>query len=542
MKVTLRSAGLALTLLALAAGSAAALVRNARAEAGLASGSERLLAGDATGALAALPAAASWPFTSARSAALAEQARVLRGEPFQAAAAAGGDADLEPLVWTALRLGRAEAALGFADALAARSDPRAVGARIAALVELGRLADARQALGDLAPALRAAGLAARALEALADGLEPEGAVVRDRRGRFVGIAAPDGGLVSTADARALFPWAALPPAMAGSPGLRLSLDLELSRLALDALGGRQGSIVLLDARRGDVLAAVSDERTSRHDPLAPLDERREPASIAKLVTAAAALRVGLDPDAEISTINCRGHERYGSGVLWCARPAGPLLGLAHALAVSCNVAFASLGERVGAEALLGELRLWGFGRADTGPFQFGRLLNPAPTARQLADLAIGLTELDVTPLHAALLAATVANGGVMPSPRLLAASDGRLGLTPRPLPAEPGTPVLDLRWLPLLEHALLAVTESGGTAEGLAPPEFPVFMKTGTAAEFRKGYHVNYVGAGPLPGANVAFCVRITYEPSSSAVNHAAHEATSRLLAGLGRQRWALRS
>jgi cell division protein FtsI/penicillin-binding protein 2 len=79
-----------------------------------------------------------------------------------------------------------------------------------------------------------------------------------------------------------------------------------------------------------------------------------------------------------------------------------------------------------------------------------------------------------------------------------------------------------------------------GTGTGLAPRGFPVAMKTGTAAEYRKGYHVNYIGVAPTPDAAVAFCVRITYRPNSRAVNLAAREVTAALLAGLADRRLSL--
>jgi cell division protein FtsI/penicillin-binding protein 2 len=79
-----------------------------------------------------------------------------------------------------------------------------------------------------------------------------------------------------------------------------------------------------------------------------------------------------------------------------------------------------------------------------------------------------------------------------------------------------------------------------GTGTGLAPRSFPIAMKTGTAAEYRKGYHVNYIGLGPTPDASIAFCVRITYRPNSRAVNRAAREVTQALLAGLADRRLTL--
>ena len=79
-----------------------------------------------------------------------------------------------------------------------------------------------------------------------------------------------------------------------------------------------------------------------------------------------------------------------------------------------------------------------------------------------------------------------------------------------------------------------------GTGSGLAPQDFPIAMKTGTAAEYRKGYHVNYIGIAPTPDASVAFCVRITYRPNSRAVNRAAREVTRALLARLAERRLRL--
>jgi cell division protein FtsI/penicillin-binding protein 2 len=81
-----------------------------------------------------------------------------------------------------------------------------------------------------------------------------------------------------------------------------------------------------------------------------------------------------------------------------------------------------------------------------------------------------------------------------------------------------------------------------GTGAGLAPPGFPIAMKTGTAAEWGHGYHVNTIGMAPLPDPAVVFCVRVTNERSSPAVNRAAREVTRRLLAALADRRLALES
>jgi cell division protein FtsI/penicillin-binding protein 2 len=83
---------------------------------------------------------------------------------------------------------------------------------------------------------------------------------------------------------------------------------------------------------------------------------------------------------------------------------------------------------------------------------------------------------------------------------------------------------------------------SFGTGAALAPRGFALAMKTGTAAEPGRGYHVNYVGMGPLPEPVVAFGVRVTNERSSPAVTRAARDVTRRLLAALAERRPTLES
>ena len=53
------------------------------------------------------------------------------------------------------------------------------------------------------------------------------------------------------------------------------------------------------------------------------EDRREPASVSKVITAAAGLRAGLDVDDLIRHLNCRGAERFGNGIVWCSYPPVP---------------------------------------------------------------------------------------------------------------------------------------------------------------------------------------------------------------------------
>jgi peptidoglycan glycosyltransferase len=283
---------------------------------------------------------------------------------------------------------------------------------------------------------------------------------------------------------------------------------------------------------------VSDRRTAAEGGTPALEQMREPASIAKLITVTAALRAGYDVEAILHDMTCRGSMRFddgAEGVLYCAAVNGRLNGLDRALAVSCNVAFAHLGELVGREKLLEEFHRYGFDREGAESQFFGRVLAPDGSPRQLGDLSIGLEATSITPVHAALEAATVANGGWMHPPRLYRSTDTFLGFSERSLPKPEGWQVLEESWRPMLTRAMIAVANPGGTAARIAPASFPVALKTGTASEPGTGFHVNYIGFGPLPHARVAFAVRVTHQSSSRRVRNAAFAVTHRLLEGLAR-------
>lgn len=322
--------------------------------------------------------------------------------------------------------------------------------------------------------------------------------------------------------------ATLAESHADAPSLRSSLDLELAEAAYSSFGRFRGSIVLLDPYSGEILAAVSDRRTYREGGTAAFEQYREPASISKLITTAAYLRQGRDPDRRLGRMSCRGHESYSGERLYCPVIAGPLRGLDRAMAVSCNVAFANLAVEIGRPRLLEELRRFGFDR-DLGAFPGGRILEPLGDDRQLADLAIGLDHTELTPLHAATVAAVIGNGGYLVEPSLLLSTDGRLGLHPEPIAKAPRQRILEPEALEPLVGSMRAVVERG-TAMRIRTPGFPVAMKTGTASHPRHGFHVNYIGFGPLPGVRLAFAVRITHRGTSRHVRGAAVEVTARLL------------
>ena len=126
------------------------------------------------------------------------------------------------------------------------------------------------------------------------------------------------------------------------------------------------------------------------------------------------------------------------------------------MALSCNMAFAHVGAKVGRAALLAELRLWGFDH-DFALAPAGRVIRPDGDLRQLADLSIGLEATNITPLHGALLATVLANEGRMPEPMLLDATEGPMGLEPQFLERLPFRDVIAPETVTVLARAMQAV-------------------------------------------------------------------------------------
>ena len=249
----------------------------------------------------------------------------------------------------------------------------------------------------------------------------------------------------------------------------------MQRAAEAALGDRrdEASLVAVQPSTGDILAVANRPVDTVFDRA--LEGRYPPGSTFKVVTTAALLRAGLQPDEIVDcprTIDVGG--RSFKNFEGNAQGAVPF---AQDFAQSCNTAFVSLTERLPAEALGEAGRDFGLGER----LRFGMPAAEAqvPPGRDLVARAaamIGQDRILASPLAMAGVAATVADGRWR-APRLLAGDDDRAG--------EP----LDSGELDTLRGLTRAVvTEGTGTALAGIPGD--VHGKSGTA---------EYGGGDPPP-------------------------------------------
>jgi peptidoglycan glycosyltransferase len=241
--------------------------------------------------------------------------------------------------------------------------------------------------------------------------------------------------------------------------IQLTIDQRLQDFAAQQLGSSVGAVVAIDPRSGAILASVStptydatpltgDSAASEGaldaisaQPNNPLVDRVRqgrytPGSIMKVFTAAAALDSGVitpdttyenQPAEEVQGFVVDGftiteHELGVQPALWPLSPA---------MQVSSNIYFAHVGLDLGAERFIEYAERFGF--CDGLTIGSGeRALAVAPSYVtvsspdggcspfsgdvELASAAFGQAQVVVTPMQMALVAATIANGGVTPDP------------------------------------------------------------------------------------------------------------------------------
>jgi penicillin-binding protein 2 len=294
--------------------------------------------------------------------------------------------------------------------------------------------------------------------------------------------------------------------------LRLTLDLDLQVVAELAMEGRRGAVVALDPRNGEVRALVSRPnydpnefvggigasswRGLMQDPQKPMLNRAiqaqlAPGSIFKPVVALAGTETGvLDDNFQVV---CRGGARfYGRHFACHLRGGHGAVTLQRAMAQSCNVFFATLGDKLGIDKIAEYSALVGLGRA-TGIDLPNEAEGTVPSTRwklrffrekwyagETISVSIGQGALTVTPLQMAYAYGGLAMRGVWHQPHLIPYNELR-DVRPGAEPPPPVTAALDREKVDAIVNGLRGVVSPGGTGMRARLPGQDVCGKTGTA-------------------------------------------------------------
>jgi cell division protein FtsW (lipid II flippase) len=309
--------------------------------------------------------------------------------------------------------------------------------------------------------------------------------------------------------------------------VNMTLDMRVQQAADRALGARRGSVVALDPRTGEVLALVghpsfdpslvaSHWRSLQRDPRRPLLCRPTqglypPGSSFKLVTATAALETGVMQPG--TPCFCGGGTAIGTYHIPCFRgTVHGRLSFGDALARSCNVTFARVGMRLGQQPLLAQASRFGLGQSIPGDLETAPTLIPDGKRRlrraTVAQIAFGQGPLAVTPLQMAMIAAAIANDGVMMRPGIFHSAVTPEGkrvarATPRPLRR-----AMSRKTAQAL-RAMMTRGVASGTGGRARLPGVAVAGKTGTAQNPHGEDHAWFVGFAPADKPRVAVAVLV---------------------------------
>ena len=286
--------------------------------------------------------------------------------------------------------------------------------------------------------------------------------------------------------------------------LQLTLDLDVQTVAELAMQGKNGSVVALDPRSGEVLAMVSrptfdpnkfavriktkDWREIADNPEHPMLNRaiqaeQAPGSTFKPIVALAGLSTGT-VDANWS-VHCSGGVALYGRYQHCWVPKGHgTLSMHNGIVHSCDVFFYTLGAKLGIDNLSFYGDLVGFGqrtgidlpgeRTGLMPSEKWKLRNYRTKwyAGETPSVAIGQGALIVTPLQLARAIGGMAVGGKWYQPHMTKRPLDQVKVAEWALNPENVKTVVD---------GMYGVVNEGGTGVRAALPHLDVCGKTGSS-------------------------------------------------------------
>lgn len=290
----------------------------------------------------------------------------------------------------------------------------------------------------------------------------------------------------------------------GKP-IQLTIDYDLQAIAEADLVGKQGAVIAMDPRTGEVLALLSrptfdandfavripPEEWARmnSDPATPLLNRAiqaqlAPGSVFKIVTATAMLESKAIP--QTMTVYCPGYATFYGRMFKCwvyGKTSHGVVDFHKAIVHSCDIFFYTVGQRLGIDRLAYYANGLGFGHRtgiDLPGEESGLMPSEEWTQRvfhrkwypgETISVAIGQGAVTATPLQLARMIAGVASGGVFVQPHLL-----KNFTNPRvdhfPLSEETVEKVTD---------GMYGVVNEGGTGAGVRLQNVEFCGKSGTA-------------------------------------------------------------
>jgi penicillin-binding protein 2 len=297
--------------------------------------------------------------------------------------------------------------------------------------------------------------------------------------------------------------------------LKLTIDNDLQVAAEEALEGKNGAIVAMDPRTGEILAMVSrptfdpqsfSVRVSRdqwgklvtdeNHPLMnkAIQAQLAPGSTFKIIMATAGLQEGIAQDLHV---NCTGggtfYGRYFKCWIAARHQSHGAVDIVKGIYQSCDVFFYTLGEKLGIDRIAKYATALGMGQK-TGidlPQEVSGVMPSEPWkirnfkqkwfAGETISVSIGQGAVAATPIQMARAFGAIASGGRMVRPHVTNPTDLPPGIVPaQSVPDETSIPIDPKNW-EIITDAMAQVVSPVGTAGASAIKGVDMAGKTGSA-------------------------------------------------------------
>jgi len=330
--------------------------------------------------------------------------------------------------------------------------------------------------------------------------------------------------------------------------LRLTIDADLQRSAHALLDGQNGAVVVIDVETGDVVVMASNPtydpnqlfttspagnpeaqaywESIINDPDRPLVTRASlglytPGSTFKTVTAAIAIERGyaepdsvyeddgdIEIDGRVLVENNRPDETRSE---WTLR---------EGLMWSLNVVLAQVGLQIGGDEFWEAAEDFGFGQEIPFdlPVSTSRLASSEDfldSSNAIADTGFGQGQIQVSPLHMALITAGFVNDGVIMVPRLVDAVVSEDGDVIETKPTEEWLQPISPETAEDVEQ-MMVDTVTSGSVQGAQAPGYTIGGKTGTAETSTDTPHSWFIGFIGEPGQKPRYAVAVVLEQGTS--------------------------
>jgi penicillin-binding protein 2 len=319
---------------------------------------------------------------------------------------------------------------------------------------------------------------------------------------------------------------------AAVPGkqLKLTVDIDLQIAAEEALEGRNGAIIAMDPRTGEILAMVSrptfnpndfSVRISRDEwnklvndedhPLLnkAIQAQLAPGSTFKIIMATAGLQEGI---AEDMRVNCTGgamfYGRYFKCWVVAEHRVHGIVDITKAIYQSCDVFFYTLAEKLGIERIAKYATEFGLGQK-TGidlpqevsgvmPSEEWKIRNYKQKwfAGETISVGIGQGAVAATPIQMARAIGAIASGGRLVRPHVTNPGDLPAGVIAASSVVDETAVPLDPKNWEIITDGMADVVNPGGTAALSHLQNIDFAGKTGSAQTISNALKAKLGAAG----------------------------------------------